>query len=97
MIIAAIARLKIIFWTVSMISLARFRPVQMLKTNKNPNWHSQSCRTRPSHLYSLNLKQEAAIIFIFLVIYLKAMNLTGQNDQATDPVGWTLSIDWTLF
>lgn len=34
MIIAAIATLKIIFWTVSMISLARFRPVQMLKTNK---------------------------------------------------------------
>ena len=30
------------------------------------------------------LKQQAAIIFIFLVIYLKAMNLTGQNDQATE-------------
>ena len=25
------------------------------------------------------------------------MNLIGQNDQATDLVGWTLSIDWPLF
>ena len=34
MIITVIARLKIFFWTVSMVSLAHFRPVKMLKTNK---------------------------------------------------------------